>query len=341
MTQSARPGRWGLVLRIAVTVSILGYLAFKVDWTSLVSQLARADYRWLLLACILFGVTYALAAVRWWYLLRVHAIELPLRLVAALTLVGQFFNTFMLGTVGGDIVKAVYVQKYVPHRRTHATLSIVMDRVLGLFVLICGSLIAILLQLRPMLATPSMQQTVVGLLVVFGAMVVGALLLAVLPFHRAPVMLRRLWQRLPHHRVAELIVSGFRQHGVARRQALASVAAAIVLTLVLILAAYCIAMAIQMQVTYGQLLVIVTVAICVISLPISIGGHGVREGIFALMFAAFGVLTVGESTGAGKASAILFSLLFFALPLVWSLAGGVVYLVFRHDYAQVAAETAE
>lgn len=337
MKEAARPNRYGFAIRMAVTVSILAYLAFKVDWARLASQLARADYKWLLLSCLLFGATYLLAAVRWWHLLRVHAIDLPLRLVTALTFVGQFFNTFMLGTVGGDIVKAVYVQKYAPFRRTHATLSILMDRALGLFVLICGSLIAILWQLGPMLALQSTREAVIGLLIAFGVMVAAALALALLPFHRAPAGLRRVWQRVPHHHVVELVVAGFRQHGVARRQALASVAAGIVLTLVLNLAAYCIAVAIGLQVTYGQMLVIVTVAICVISLPISIGGHGVREGIFAIMFAAFGVVSIDRSAEPGHASAILFSLLFFAIPLVWSLLGGLVYLTFRHDYAQTAS----
>ena len=330
----ARSHRLGMALRVGVTLSILAYLALKIDWSGLMLQLARADYRWLLLACLFFGITYVLAAVRWWHLLRVHAIELPLRLVTALTFVGQFFNTFMLGTVGGDIIKAVYVQRYAPSQRTHATLSILMDRALGLFVLICGSLIAIGWQIGPMLALQSTREAALGLLVAFGAMVGGALALAFFPFHRMPAALQRLWRRAPYHRVAELVVTGFRQHGVARRQALASIVAGIVLTLFLNLAAYCIAIAIGLEVTYGQLLVIVTVAICVISLPISIGGHGVREGVFALMFAAFGVASIDAAADPGHESAILFSLLFFAIPLVWSLVGGVVYLTLRHDEGQ-------
>ena len=80
------------------------------------------------------------------------------------------------------------------------------------------------------------------------------------------------------------------------------------------------------------MLVIITVVICVISLPISIGGHGVREGIFVIMFTAFGLIRLNQQSGAGQETAILFSLLFFAIPLVWSLVGGIVYLSFRHDY---------
>jgi len=100
-------------------------------------------------------------------------------------------------------------------------------------------------------------------------------------------------------------------------------------TVVLIAGGYCIARGIGLPVGYLELLVIITVAICVTSLPISIGGHGVREGIFVLMFAAFGAIAL-ESEG-GRENAILFSVLFFAVPLVWSLVGGVLYLTFRHE----------
>jgi uncharacterized membrane protein YbhN (UPF0104 family) len=82
--------------------------------------MARANYLWLVLACMLFGVTYMLAAVRWWFLMRVQKINVSLRVAAALTLIGQFYNSFMLGSIGGDIVKVVYLQKYAPRQKTHA-----------------------------------------------------------------------------------------------------------------------------------------------------------------------------------------------------------------------------
>src|SRR5258708_5940411 len=125
--QRARRMDWGTGLRGAVTGSILVYLAYKIDWSLLASQVARADYAWLLLACLLFGLTFLLAAVRWWFLMRVQQIHIPLHVAAALTLIGQFFNSFMLGAIGGDIAKVVYLHKYAPRQKTHAALSIVMD----------------------------------------------------------------------------------------------------------------------------------------------------------------------------------------------------------------------
>jgi uncharacterized protein (TIRG00374 family) len=330
--QRPRRIRWGTAFRGAVTFSILAYLAYKIDWPLLVAQMARADYAWLSLAGLLFGTTYLFAAVRWWFLMRVQEIHLPLRIAAALTLVGQFFNSFMLGSIGGDIVKAVYLHKYAPRQKTHAALSIIMDRVLGLFVLLSASLLSLPWLLRSSVHSDQADDAIFGLLVVFGTIAAGAFAMATAPFHRAPNILHAIWRRVPHRHVLELVVSGFRQHGAALHLTLAAVAAGAVLTFILVLAGYCIAKGIRLDVTYLQLLVIMTVAICVISLPISLGGHGVREGIFVLMFAAFGIISVDRHSGSGQEPAILFSLLYFAMQMVWSLVGAIVYLTFRHEY---------
>src|SRR5262249_22238509 len=73
--------------------------------------------------------------VRWYVLVR--AVELPFRLGDALRLgaVGFFFNTFLPGSVGGDLVKAVYLARE-QSRRTVAVATVLMDRVIALWALI-------------------------------------------------------------------------------------------------------------------------------------------------------------------------------------------------------------
>jgi uncharacterized protein (TIRG00374 family) len=325
-----------LGLRALVTLGIVAFLFYKIDWSQLVTKVRQADYRWLALACALFGMTAMFGAVRWWFLLRVQSIALPLRVVATLTLIGQFFNSFMFGAVGGDVVKALYLYRYAPGRKTHATLSVLIDRALGLFIMLCGSLLVLPWELRALHGTEVADAAIVALIVVFGLMVAGTITLFFTPFHRTPARVQALWNRVPHHRIAELVVSGFRQHGRALRMTLGSVAAGIAVTAALVAAGYCIARGIGLTVGYFQLLIVITVAICVTSLPISIGGHGVREGIFVLMFAAIGAIALDRG---GSENAILFSVLFFAVPLVWSLVGGILYLTFRHEYAPAQGAT--
>ena len=331
-----RHTHWGTVFRGVITLLVIAYLVFKVNWHDLVTQLIKADFVWLLLACLLFGVIYILAGIRWWFLMQVQNIVLPMRVAVALTFIGQFFNSFLLGAVGGDILKFFYMQKYAPHQKIHATLSIVMDRVLGLFILLCGSLLVMPWQVEWLTRNENVNFVVVGLFVLFGLFCFAAVTIAITPFHRAPPALRNIWNKVPRRQMIEHVMSGFRQHGIAHNLTLASLAVGTALTLALVEAGCFIAIGIGLNITYMQMLIILTVVICVISLPISIGGHGVREGIFVLMFAAFGVINIDPQTGSGQEPAVLFSLLFFAIPLIWSLVGGVVYLTFRHDYGSIS-----
>lgn len=333
-----RKGHWGLVFRCVVTVLIITYLAIKVHWSDLVAQLVRADFLWLMLACFLFGMVFLLAALRWWFLMQVQEIYLPFKVATALTFIGQFFNSFLLGAVGGDIIKAVYIHKYAPNQKIHATLSIIMDRVLGLLILICASLLVIPWQFQYLMRGDQAHSVMLGILVIVSLCGAIGLILVMTPFHRLPSGIRALWHKIPHRHIFELVITGFRQHGVALKLTLASLAAGTVMTAVLITACYCIGVGIGLTVTYLQMLVIMTVVNCVISLPISIGGHGVREGIFVIMFTVFGLIGVDQQSGVSQETAILFSLLFFAIPLVWSLVGGIVYLSFRHNYVLERSE---
>jgi uncharacterized protein (TIRG00374 family) len=316
----------------------MAYIALKIDWPEFVAQLVKADFFWLSISCFLFGVVYLFAALRWWLLMKIQEIYVPFQAAIALTFIGQFFNSFLLGSVGGDIIKAVYLHKYVPNQKTHATLSVIVDRILGLFILVCASLLVMPWQFPYLLRNGQVNSVMTWLLVIVGLCGVIGVVIVATPFHRAPQGFRAIWNRIPHRHIIALMISGLRQHGRALNLTLASLMAGVTMTAVLIAACYCIGIGTGLTITYLQMLVILTVVICVISLPISIGGHGVREGIFILMFAAFGISSGDRHLGSGQESAILFSLLFFAIPLFWSLVGGIVYLSFRHDYDLVVLQ---
>src|SRR5262249_58221984 len=70
--------------------------------------------------------------------MRVRARDFPftVRNAYRLGLVGVFYNTFLPGSVGGDLVKAFFIAREHPERRTRAVATVIMDRALGLFGLI-------------------------------------------------------------------------------------------------------------------------------------------------------------------------------------------------------------
>jgi uncharacterized protein (TIRG00374 family) len=85
------------------------------------------------LACA--TIATAITVFRWYLLVR--ALDLPLRLRDAFRYgcLGIFFNTFLPGSVGGDIVKAAALARG-QRRRTAAVATVVMDRAIALWALV-------------------------------------------------------------------------------------------------------------------------------------------------------------------------------------------------------------
>ena len=145
MTEPAtkKPKPWIGALKYVIGFALLG-LVLALNWNGkdkdgvhepgLVDILQRTpDFG-------LFGSVFVLIAgvvftqyVRWYYL--VKALDFPFYFKDALRLgmVGTFYNTFLPGAIGGDIVKAVFIAREQPGRKTMAVSTVIADRLLGLF----------------------------------------------------------------------------------------------------------------------------------------------------------------------------------------------------------------
>ena len=105
--------------------------------------LRTVDHRFLVLAFLAYGLGFVLAAYRWYLLLHHIEVKLPITVVVRLALIGQFFNLFVPGGVGGDIIKMVYLRKESKERFPEAVLTVFLDRVLGLSGLLLLTLVAV------------------------------------------------------------------------------------------------------------------------------------------------------------------------------------------------------
>lgn len=88
----------------------------------------------LILACLIWIVALVITFVRWYILVRAQDLPFSMWNAMRLGLVSYFFNTFLPGSVGGDILKAVAVARE-QSRRTIAVATIIIDRVIGLWAL--------------------------------------------------------------------------------------------------------------------------------------------------------------------------------------------------------------
>ena len=129
--------RWLLILlQTGVTVGLLAFFfhdpEFRRDtWDAL----RHAEVSWLLLGILIAGGENFLGVIRWRIFLRMLGIRIPFWKSVQVCMIALFCNTFLLGAVGGDLLRAGYLVRR-GFGKTEAMLSVVMDRVSGLGALI-------------------------------------------------------------------------------------------------------------------------------------------------------------------------------------------------------------
>ena len=137
------------LLQLALGVGLITFLFYRMDnKTDLLEALrAIASHPLYLTGAIFsFFACMLMCAWRWKLILSAHDIQLPFWKAMELFLIGQFFNAFMFGSVGGDLVKVFFVAKAIPHKQTEAVATVFIDRLMGLLSLII--LIAVIMGLR-------------------------------------------------------------------------------------------------------------------------------------------------------------------------------------------------
>ena len=288
----------------------------------IVQALKQSDHHWLLLGWICYAAVELIATVRWQMLLRVQGIMLGWLRAAGIVMVGLFFNMFLPGLIGGDVMRLYYVFKLTRGKKTRATLSVAMDRFFGLFSI--GFLAALSLiwrfdWLKGSAATLHITYLALGLLAV------GFLFVVFLFVAAGFGWLNKLPKRMPFR--AQFIESGNALNLYAKHRVV--MLSAFVLTvmshLAYYLSYYCAAESLHRAsgptATLADMLTIMPIVNTVTGVPISFGGVGVRETLFQQL--------LGNLAHVPPAIAALAASLGFAIQASWSLLGAGAFLLSR------------
>ena len=306
-------------IRFGITAAVLGFLATKVNWPNLAHRFASAHPVWLTAALFVTLGSICLCGTRFYFLLRLQNIPLSYFRTLHLTFVGFFFNLFLIGSTGGDAVRLFYLLRWFPHKKTRATLSILLDRIFGVAALFGLALLFLPGATARLQADPTFAPLASALpwLGPLGALllVLGFLLPAFLPNIPLP-------QKLPGRAVLIDLLHGLRDtmHGGSNTVALILVSIGV--HLLSFAGATLLARALDLPINYSLAGLILVLIFSASALPISVSGHGVREGVMVFLFLHLGL-------GADPESAIAYSVLIYGLGLFWSLLGGLAYLTLR------------
>jgi glycosyltransferase 2 family protein len=136
-----------VVAKLALAAAILGYLAYQVHRNQGFSRLVNEPKEWRILAagllCTFLAV--ALSFVRWHVLVNALGLRFPLVDAMRLGALGFALNFVSLGSIGGDLFKAIFLAKEYPGRRTEAVATVLADRIVGLLMMMVLASTAILI----------------------------------------------------------------------------------------------------------------------------------------------------------------------------------------------------
>jgi uncharacterized membrane protein YbhN (UPF0104 family) len=323
-------------LQIVVTLAVL-FIVFRdpTKRAEMGQALARADHGWLLAGLAVYGFIEVIAGIRWQMLLRVQGIELSWSRLVSLLFIGVFFNFFIPGGTGGDVVKIYYLLKETPGKRAQALLSVLVDRIIGVIslALLAGGIV--LTQWSWLTSVPGTRSYVWSALFILGSSLGG--------LHFSYVVTKRGWvHRLParmpgRDKLAELALA-YNLYGRAWRTTVGAFALSLVAHFGYFGTFYCAGESFGGDgtriPTYGELCTIMPIVNTLAAMPISLGGLGVREGLFQVF--------LGQLCEVSEAVAVVISSTGYLLTLMWGLVGGVVYMFYRpSEHARLREITAE
>lgn len=290
-----RPG----VITIASTASVGGLAAFFA----------------------LYIVPLALTAYRWMLLVRDQGIAMPFGTALRLTLVGTFFNNFLLGSTGGDVVKAA-VAGAGTGRTARVLSTVLLDRVIGLAAVALIGSAALLVGLP--LAPPAMRDR----LAMPALFVCGAVLAFVVGYLfyysrrvRASAAVQWIKNHLPMREVIREMDAVFQEYRRKPRLAAATLAVTFVSQVAFILMAWMGGRSLGIaEAAWWHYFVMIPIIQVVTALPISVAGWGVGEGAYKELFAL---------VGADPARAVALSLMSKLVAIAYGLPGGVFFALGR------------
>lgn len=315
--------RAGIVLlQLLVTAAGVYYVFHEPEKRAQIfSALRHADLWWVLIGWFCYAGVESLATVRWQILLRLQGVRVGWGRTAAMIIIGLFFNLFLPGLVGGDVMRLYFIFKQTK-KKTRATLSVAMDRLLGLvsILLLAAAVVGLRydwLQRSP--ASARIAHLSLAILAVVFALVIGLFVLVGFDLEK------KLPKRMPFR---EAIGESGRALQIYLRRPwpmLIALALTIVSHLGYYLTFYCAARSLHLAggklPAVSDILSIMPLVNTMTGLPISLGGVGVRETMFQQL--------LGDLAGVSVPVAVLSASLGFIIQASWGLLGGAAYLIFR------------
>jgi uncharacterized protein (TIRG00374 family) len=314
VTDTAGPSRrqsLGLWLRVLVSAVLLAVLISRIHPEDLLPERRHlSTVAFLAAGLIITGVGIVLSAWRWQRVLDVFGVRVPLRTLTGHYFAGQFVGNVLPSTVGGDVVR-VSRTSTVAGSGSVAFAAVVLERLTGFIAL--PLLVFLGFVIRPSLLDNN--SAWIAIAIAGGTLLLLGVILVVVGH---PRLAGRFAERDNWMRFIGAVHIGINRLRHQPRATFGIVGAALIYQLSVVAAVYCAAQALDISVPNAAILAFIPAVAMAQTIPLSVSGFGVREGMLVLLLHPLGVST---------SSALALGLFWYGMLLVVSLLGAPAFAV--------------
>jgi uncharacterized membrane protein YbhN (UPF0104 family) len=317
--------------KLLLAVAILAVLVHRLQSENVFSRLINEPKHWGLLgiAQLLIIAGLALNYIRWCILGRALALNFDYADAFRLGSLGLLLNQVSPGAVGGDLFKAVFIAREQPGKRTEAVASVLIDRVVGLYGMLCVAAVGYAIVSRHTDFTGLIRGVADAVVVcwIVGTIGVGLLMT---PWFTGPAM-RGLFDRIPlvGGTLARLVdaAGAYRHH---RASLFAGILLGCITHTLFAIALWCVGQGLPMtSPPLSTMFVITPMSLAAGAIPLTPSGLGVAEAAIGQLF---------QSAGFNQADGYLAGITYRVMTYVMAAVGAVYYVSARRAVTQVLQE---
>ena len=274
-----------------------------------------------IIAFLLIALNALFLAWRWHVLLKFYQFTIAFTEAMRLYMIGLFFNYALPGSVSGDLVKAYYISKTQPHQKMKAALSVLVDRVLGLYSMLLISFFSSVFVFQNVDLTSPLAKLIESSWVILALASLGLGALFCLPLAKLPLI--RKSKKLTG------LFNSLYELGKTPQVILSSLVFSIFAQMLTMYFFYWIAPYFGHSVSFWTCLFCVPLGFIIMAVPISPAGIGVGQLAFYKLFDSL-------EPGSGDMGSLAITA-FQALQLLWGMSGAYFYIRFKKKPQEAVA----
>lgn len=285
-----------IILKISVSLLFIYAVLSKLDLNELIFEFKNIKLAYFIIAIFLYLSTQIFSTKRWSYFVKADKDFFEL---FELYMVGTFFNLFLPGTVGGDVVKAYYLYKGT-QKRGDSLVSVFMERYMGMLALILISTLAVVSGFKFIKGTFAFKFYLI--IIVF--FITGTIIVSFLPYEV-------FYKKLKGVRIA---IRDFIFH---KDIFIKTLFLSLIVQGIGVFVVYLLAKSINIDIPISYHFIFIPIISVISMIPVSFSGVGIREYSFLHFYSIAGV---------NEEKAVTLSLLWFVIMIITGLIGAIFYI---------------